>query len=199
MTTYGVIQDHRQNYARRLAETTIPMVSARGIGQWNDTEHRAARAFMREQGAELPADFWFGAWDGRDLIGMVHSAPPVGNGTHLIPHARHDARLPQAFTPERLVKYFIGNVLLEEIAVAPAYQGQGIGRKLLDAALQEARDRAVRNFCAAASSERAAAFFHSAGMDIQPVGDPLHPSHADGLRTGTIPAWAHIRWATTTP
>lgn len=199
MITYGIIEEYRQNRARRLAEMTIPMVNAKGIGRWNDPEHLAVRAFMRKQGADLPGDFWFGAWDSHELIGMIHSGPPVGNGTWLIPRASPDARLPQAFTPEGLVNYFTGNTLLEEIAVVPGYQRQGIGRRLLYKTLKEARSRFVRNFCAAATSDGSADFFRSAGMDIQPVGKTLHPSRADGLRTGTISAWSHIRWATTTP
>ncbi|RLZ04451.1 hypothetical protein CWC38_00470 [Kocuria tytonicola] len=174
------------------------MVKARGIGRWDDAEHRAARAFMREHSAELPADFWFGAWSGRELIGVVHSAPPVGNGSELISRVSPDARLPRAFTPKGLVNYFMGNVLLEEIAVDPEYRGQGIGKRFFEAALREAQDRSVRNFCAAATSEGAAEFLRSMGMDIQPAGEPLHPSHADGLKTSMRPEWAHVRWATMT-
>ncbi|WP_165860306.1 GNAT family N-acetyltransferase [Kocuria tytonicola] len=196
--TYGIIDEHRQNRARWLADKEIHMVKARGIGRWDDAEHRAARAFMREHSAELPADFWFGAWSGRELIGVVHSAPPVGNGSELISRVSPDARLPRAFTPKGLVNYFMGNVLLEEIAVDPEYRGQGIGKRFFEAALREAQDRSVRNFCAAATSEGAAEFLRSMGMDIQPAGEPLHPSHADGLKTSMRPEWAHVRWATMT-
>ena len=53
MVTFGIIDDHRQKFARQLAEATIPMVHAKGIGRWNDSDHRGARAFMRAQNTDL--------------------------------------------------------------------------------------------------------------------------------------------------
>lgn len=197
--TYGIIDKHRQNHARRLLDVTIDMVNAKAVGRWDDAVHRAARAFMRENSAELPDDFWFGAWDGRELVGVAHTAPPVGTGSRMIPKAHPDARLPWAFTPEGLVNYFTGNSILEEISVTTDYRGQGIGRRLFEVVLTEAHDRSVRNFCAAATSESAAEFLRSMGMEIQPAGDPLHPSRADGLITSMRDEWAHVRWATVTP
>lgn len=128
--TYGIIDKHRQNHARWLVDVTIDMVKAKAVGRWDDAVHRAARAFMRENNTELPDDFWFGAWDGRELVGVAHTAPPVGTGSRMIPKAHPGARLPWAFTPEELVNYFTGNTILEEISVAPNYRGRGIGRRL---------------------------------------------------------------------
>lgn len=110
-----------------------------------------------------------------------------------------DAGLPMAFTPEELVNYIVGNVLLEQIAIGTEYQGQGIGRRLFEAALREAQGRAVRNFSAAAISEDAAEFLRSVGMAVQLAGEPLHPSHADGLITSMRREWADVRWATAAP
>jgi ribosomal protein S18 acetylase RimI-like enzyme len=199
MLTYDVIVPHRQNHARRLAEATIPTVKASAIGRRDDPTARRLRTFMRTHDAELPEDFWFGAWDERELVGMIHTSPPQLVALGILPRAQEGARLPWAFTPAGLVSYLQGNVMVEEIAIASKYQRQGIGRTLLEAAMKEAQGRAVRNFCAAATSDSAVRFFEAMGMEIHPAGKPLPPSRADGLRTLSKPEWSGNSWASITP
>lgn len=46
MVTFGIIDDHRQKFARQLAEATIPMVHAKGI--WADPVDTTGRTVDSE-------------------------------------------------------------------------------------------------------------------------------------------------------
>ena len=57
---------------------------------------------------------------------------------------------------------------LRSLAVAPGFQGQGIGRKLVQACLELARDRRVFEVMAITSSDD---FFHRCGFDFTLPGE----------------------------
>lgn len=190
--TYAEIPHYQQRRAKQLANELIGQVNIRLIGDDDDAFHKELRNYVRMGGAELRRDFWYGAWDGKTMVGMIHSGPPYESLDVARAGLRGD---PRAGSGQWFLQYVSECEVINEIAVRPNYQRQGIAMILIQAVIDESRRRGVINLSSAATTAGAASLFSACGWDVQPAGEPLDPSRANNLKTVTHPTMRHIRWA----
>lgn len=165
-----------------------------------DSDFSALRCFLQDHHQEVrPHDWWLGVKNGHGhFIGMAHAS---SNTANLANYARgYDADDPyiRPLGIEWFTEYIGTIIFLDEIAVVPKHQGEGIGGELFQAVEQRARDVGAKVLQTAATSDEARRFLVNSEMrDAGPqrpipaeynCGIPLvmHPQYYRDPRTGEL-------------
>ncbi|MGW8566692.1 GNAT family N-acetyltransferase [Isoptericola sp. NPDC055881] len=187
--------------AADLVTAQIPHVARERVFTDDDSPEHAytGLVLMRYTGTELPKDVWLGAWSDGELVGALHAGVHVGQASN-IGQAIASGH-PNSGSPDWLDQYVRRCVIVDEVAVAPAHQGQGIGFRLvasLHGVLESDATREARHVIAHACSDAAIATFRGAGYTIGPPSTPVPAAYAEGLPTLWDPeydviggAWAY--------
>lgn len=116
----------------------------------------------------------------RDFIPVVHLIQPLVIQGKLLPRTKQEllSLLPHAFVAEDADGRMVGFVALEiyssklaevrSLVVTEAWQGKGVGRRLVEACVERARSRNVLEVMAITSNEE---FFKRCGFDFTLPGE----------------------------